>query len=72
MTVLRDFNTYDIACFRGVSHSVNRRHIVTFRVTDHFKYTFFYMQLDFSSEPRVANEILENAPKICLTVALVL
>ena len=30
---------------------------------------FFYRQLDFSSEPRVANEILENEPKSCLTVA---
>ena len=32
-------------------------------------YTFFYRQLDFSSEPGVANEILENEPKRCLTVA---
>ena len=32
-------------------------------------YTFFYRQLDFSFEPRVANEILENEPKSCLTVA---
>ena len=30
---------------------------------------FFYRQLDFSSEPGVANEILENEPKSCLTVA---
>ena len=30
---------------------------------------FFYRQLDFSSEPEVANKILENEPKICLTVA---
>ena len=26
-------------------------------------YTFFCRQLDFSSEPGVANEILENEPK---------
>ena len=32
-------------------------------------YTFFYRKLDFSSEPGVANEILENEPKSCLTVA---
>ena len=32
-------------------------------------YTFFYRQLDFPSEPEVANEILENEPKGCLTVA---
>ena len=32
-------------------------------------YIFFYRQLDFSSEPGVANEILENEPKSCLTVA---
>ena len=32
-------------------------------------YTFFYRQLYFSSEPEVANEILENEPKSCLTVA---
>ena len=32
-------------------------------------YTFFYRQLDFSSEPGVANEILENEPKSYLTVA---
>ena len=30
---------------------------------------FFYRQLDFSSEPGVAKEILENEPKSCLTVA---
>ena len=30
---------------------------------------FFYRQLDFSSEPGVANEILENEAKSCLTVA---
>ena len=29
----------------------------------------FYRQLDFSSEPGVANEILENEPKSCLMVA---
>ena len=33
------------------------------------KYTFFYRQLDFSSEPGAANEILEDEPKSCLTVA---
>ena len=27
---------------------------------------FFYRQLDFSSEPGVANEILENEAKSCL------
>ena len=27
-------------------------------------YTFFYRQLDFSSEPGVANEILENEYKV--------
>ena len=27
-----------------------------------FCYTFFYRQLDFPSEPIVANEILENEP----------
>ena len=30
---------------------------------------FVYRHLDFSSEPGVANEILENEPKSCLTVA---
>ena len=29
----------------------------------------FYRQLDISSEPEVANEILENEPESCLTVA---
>ena len=29
----------------------------------------FYRQLDFQSEPGVANEILENEPKSCLAVA---
>ena len=29
-------------------------------------YTFFYRQLDFPSEPGVANEILENEAKSCL------
>ena len=33
------------------------------------KYTFFYMQLNFQSEPGVANEILENEPKSCLAAA---
>ena len=32
-------------------------------------YTIFYRQLNFSSEPRVANEILDNEPKSCLTAA---
>ena len=31
---------------------------------------FFYSQLDFSSEPGVANKITENESKKCLTVAL--
>ena len=30
---------------------------------------FFNRQLDFSSEPGVANEILENEVKSCLAVA---
>ena len=30
---------------------------------------FFHRQLDFSSEPGVANVILENEAKGCLTVA---
>ena len=30
---------------------------------------FFYRQFDFPSEPGVGNEILENGPKSCLTVA---
>ena len=34
-----------------------------------FDYTFFYKQLDFPSEPGVANEILENEAKSCLAVA---
>ena len=32
-------------------------------------YTFSYRQLDFPSEPGVANEILENEPKVYLAVA---
>ena len=32
-------------------------------------YTFFYRQVNFSSEPKFANEILENKPKGCFTVA---
>ena len=30
---------------------------------------FFYRQLDFSSQPGVANEVLENEAESCLTVA---
>ena len=30
----------------------------------------YFKQFDFPSEPRVANEILENEPKSCVTVAL--
>ena len=33
------------------------------------RYTFFNRQLDLSSEPGVANEILENELKSCLAVA---
>ena len=33
------------------------------------EYTFFYRQLDFQSEPGVANKISENEPKSCLAVA---
>ena len=32
-------------------------------------YTFFFKAARFSSEPGVANEILENEPKSCLVVA---
>ena len=32
------------------------------------KYTYFYRQLDFPSEPGVASEILENEPKSCLVL----
>ena len=31
--------------------------------------TVFYRQFDFPSRPGVANEILQNEPKSCLTVA---
>ena len=31
----------------------------------YINYTFFYRQLDFSSEPGVANQISENEPKSC-------
>ena len=34
-----------------------------------YKVHFFYWQLNFPFEPRVANEILENEAKSCLTVA---
>ena len=40
-----------------------------FKIFNDFNYTFFYRQLDFPSEPRFANEILENEPKSCLAVA---
>ena len=30
---------------------------------------FFHKQIDFPSEPGVANEILENEPEICLAFA---
>ena len=33
------------------------------------QYTFFHRQIDFSSEPGVANEILENEAKSSLAVA---
>ena len=32
-------------------------------------YTFFYRQLDFSSQPGVANEFCENEAENCLVVA---
>ena len=38
-------------------------------ITNKVDYTFFHRQLDFSSEPGDANEILENEPKGCLTFA---
>ena len=42
-------------------------HLGSFKVKG---YTlFFYRQLDFPSEPEVANEILENEAKSCLAVA---
>ena len=34
-----------------------------------FPIHIFYRQLDFSSEPEVANEILENEPKSYLIIA---
>ena len=37
--------------------------------TTFLKYTIFYRQLDFPSEPGVANEILVNEPKSCSMVA---
>ena len=53
--VLREFNMIQPIAF--------------IRLTDLLKYTFFYKQLSFSSEPGVANEIFENQPKSCLMVA---
>ena len=38
-------------------------------ISIHVGIHFFYRQLDFQSQPGVANEILENEPKSCLTVA---
>ena len=40
-----------------------------FKIPAFVVYIIFYRQLDFSSEPEVANEILENEPKSCLIVA---
>ena len=40
-----------------------------FHFIEHTANTFFYRQLDFLSEPGVANEILENEPKSCLAVS---
>ena len=34
-----------------------------------FGYTFFYRQLDFSSQPGVANEFCEKEAESCLVVA---
>ena len=38
------------------------------RKTNGVNYTLFYRQLDFSSEPGIAKEILENEPKSCLVL----
>ena len=55
-------------CWRA---TVLRPRMLTFLLRSRFRrqYTFFYRQLNFASEPGVANEILENEPKSCLTVA---
>ena len=47
----------------GLKFSV--RNLRSLKMSTHF----FYRQLDFSSEPGIVNEILENEPKSCLTVA---
>ena len=43
-------------------YSLTARQVRIFRVF--LVYTFFYRQLDFSSEPGVTNEISENEPKV--------
>ena len=44
-------------------------HLILTSALLNFVTHFIYRQLDFSSEPGVANEILENEPKSCLKVA---
>ena len=50
-----------------INFHINTTKFVVFEVF--FSYTFFCRQLNFPSKPGVANEILENEPKSCLTVA---
>ena len=50
--------------FKVWSHAV-----ISCQKTCIFPLHIFFRQLDFSSEPGAANEILENEPKCCLTVA---
>ena len=41
----------------------------TAKVHENVTHFFFYRQLDFSSEPGVANEFWENEAESCLVVA---
>ena len=52
--VVFDIALEEFSCLQGLPFCVKYIHI-------------FYRQLDFLFEPGVANEILENEPKICLT-----
>ena len=55
----------------------SQHHHIPCCTTTHYIYShlkqgllhIFYKQLDFSSQPGVANKILENEPETCLKVA---
>ena len=62
--------TWFYPCFKSRQiNTIDHTHIKFSQADDTFVHIFFYRQLNFSSQPGVANEFCENEAENCLVVA---